>query len=107
MEEPGLAPFRHRLPLQLSVLPPLLRRREVLRFLLRAIPFRHPRRATLAEVPAPPAEAAVGAALLPLRAQAAQGDHRRRPLRRRLRTLLPGVRTDDPDHSWDGPQLLG
>lgn len=100
MEEPVLAPFRRRLPVQLRVLPRLLRRREVLPFRLRAILFRHPRRATLAEVPAPAAEAAVGAALLPLRAQAARGDHRRRPLRRRrrLRTLLPGARTDAPDH---------
>ena len=98
MEEPGLAPFRHRLPLQLRVLPRLLRRREVLRFRLRAILFRHPRRATLAEVPAPPAEAAVGAAAHPHRAGPAPGDPRPRrpplPVQRPRRTHLPAARTN-------------
>src|SRR5258708_947578 len=98
MEEQGLALFRHRFPVQLRVLPRLLQRRGVLPFHLRAILFRHPRRATPAEVPAPAAEAAVGAVAHPLRAGPALGDHRPRrpplPAQRPLRTHLPADRTN-------------
>src|SRR5882724_5277416 len=95
MEEQELAPFRHRFPVQLRVLPRLLRRRGVLPFHLRAILFPHPRRATPAEVPAPAAEAAVGAVAHPHRAGPAPGDPRPPlPLRRRLPTLLLGARTN-------------
>ena len=72
----------------------LLQRRAMLPLRLRAIAFRRPRLAPpAANVGVPVAEAAVGAAALPLRAEAQQDDRRHPPLRPLPRTRPPATRT--------------
>src|SRR5213594_350109 len=102
----GLRPSVRPQPPSRRALPWLLRRPEALRLHHRATPSRRPRRAipaANAEVPAPAAEAAIGAGLLlraaatrggPLRAAAALDDPHLLHLRRRLRTHLPAARTN-------------
>src|SRR2546427_12407406 len=107
LRRPEALRLHHRATPSRRALPWLLRRPEALRLHHRATPSRRPRRAipaANAEVPAPAAEAAIGAGLLlraaatrggPLRVAAALDDpHRLLHLRRRLRTHLPAARTN-------------